>query len=163
MEAELKEATTPIEDMNLRDRPRDPTAEDPDNVRVESGIGEISDRGATGGVGLPEVASEVEFEIEDPGDREVEFIPTDMRDIGDPNGGDVGVPGGLSAGGEMGEGGRDHDPRKGDAWGSDIQPPIGDAEDAEIDREDMGGTGAPENSTAREDRLMEDEDEEAKR
>lgn len=124
--------------MKSKKQPRQPDGKaspvsDPDNVMLEGGIADIGETGVTGGIGLPEIADEIEFERDDTEKRERMAIPSDLRDLGDPEGTDVGVAGGVAAGGEMGEGGRDY--RGGDPWGTYLNPPENDG------TADMGGTG----------------------
>ncbi len=64
-------------------------------------------------IALPE-----ELEMENIERREMLVNPSDLQDVGDPESGDVGVPGGLAAGGEMGEGGYGH--VGDDPWGLEL-------------------------------------------
>lgn len=126
---------------------------DPDGVILEVGAGGLSEAGATGGVGLPEIALPAELEMDDTERRELLVNPSDLQDIGDPESGDVGVPGGFAAGGEMGEGGRDHSGD--DPWGGELNVPAanfrGDA--------GVGGTGTVESEMEEEEERLEFEEE----
>ncbi len=73
---------------------------DPDGVILEPGVAGLSESMGTGGVGLPEIALEALEEIDDMERRELLVNPSDLRDPGDPEAGDVGVVGGLAAGGD---------------------------------------------------------------
>jgi hypothetical protein len=55
--------------------------------------------------------------------REILVNPSDLQDVGDPEAGDVGVAGGLAAGGEMEEGeyGQARD-MENDPWGLGLAP-----------------------------------------
>lgn len=87
-------------------------------------VGEQSE----GGDGLEEIATPTEIEREEGRDRDNAALPSDMRDEGDPEAGDVGVPGGYAAGGEASLGGsgglEDSEPKK-----------------DRSEEEDMGGSG----------------------
>ena len=82
--------------------------DDLDNVMLDTGIAEADDMEA----------------------RERLYNPSDLQDVGDPEGTDVGVPFGLAAGGMMGEGGRDFDGNGNDPWGSGLN----DTADDEVTR-----------------------------
>jgi hypothetical protein len=56
-------------------------------------------------IGLEELAADERLEEEDLEMRDLRGIPSDLRSVGDPNAGDVGIPGGLAAGGEESLGG----------------------------------------------------------
>lgn len=74
------------------------------------------------GPGPEEAVIEDALAMDDMEKREILVNPSDLQDIGDPESGDVGVVGGLAAGGEMGMGGRDHSTN--DPWGSELNPEI---------------------------------------
>lgn len=97
---------------------------DPDNVILEPGAAGIGELGPTGGVGVEEVVLEEALAMDDMERRELLVNPSDLQDIGDPESGDVGVVGGLAAGGEMGMSG-----------GSELVPPL------THDPLGLGGTG----------------------
>jgi hypothetical protein len=112
---------------------------DPDNIMLEAGATGIGELGATGGVGLEEIALQEGLELDDMERRELLVNPSDLQDVGDPEAGDVGVVGGLGAGGEMGMGGRDHNPN--DPWSSELTDENGSVAG-------VGGTGAIESEMA---------------
>jgi hypothetical protein len=114
---------------------------DPDGVMLEIGVAGIAEAGATGGVGLLEVALPEEDGLDDMERRELLVNPSDLQDVGDPEAGDVGVVGGLAAGAEMGLSGRDHEET--DPWGLDLI----DGPD-EINPAGVGGTGVIESEMA---------------
>ena len=91
----------------------------------------ISDSYVADTIALPEIALSEEIireDMEGIEERERLYNPSDLQDVGDPEGTDVGVPFGLAAGGAMGEGGRDYDEASNDLWGSSLNPapPAGD-------------------------------------
>ncbi len=57
------------------------------------------DIGATGSVGMPEVVSPRRRDAENTSEMDNVGLPSDHRDVGDPEAGDQGIPGGLAAGG----------------------------------------------------------------
>ncbi len=63
------------------------------------------DVGATGSVGMPEVILRRRRDAEDTTEMNNVGLPSDLRDVGDPEAGDQGVPGGLAAGGSESLGG----------------------------------------------------------
>lgn len=96
---------------------------DQDNAILNAGGAGLDDLGATGGAaGLPEIALPAEMDLDDMERRELMVNPSDLQDVGDPESGDVGVVGGLAAGGEMGMGGRDHNTD--DPWGSELNEEV---------------------------------------
>lgn len=108
--------------------------EDPARALLEPGVAGIADLGATGGVGLPELALPEEMEMDDMERRELLVNPSDLQDPGDPESGDVGVVGGIAAGGEL------PDLLPLELWGSGVR----------IDRRGLGGTGTLEAEMAQE-------------
>ncbi len=90
------------------------------------------DVGATGSVGLPEVILRRRRDAEDTTEMNNIGLPSDLRDVGDPEAGDQGVPGGLAAGGSESLGGS-----------GGVEPDRPDT-DQTLDDDDligMGGTG----------------------
>ncbi len=75
--------------------------QDPAGLVLEAGVAGIADMGPTGGVGLPEIALPEELELDDMERRELMVNPSDLQDPGDPESGDVGVVGGVAAGGDI--------------------------------------------------------------
>lgn len=64
-----------------------------------SALGEHpGDMGASGDVGLEELATSERLEEEEQTERDRRRLPSDMQSPGDPNAGDVGIPGGIAAG-----------------------------------------------------------------
>jgi hypothetical protein len=105
-----------------------------DGAFVEVPIGDLS---VSEDIGLSEGVLAEELAMEDMERRELLVNPSDLQDVGDPEAGDVGVAGGLAAGGEMGEGG--YGALANDPWGLGLldasQPP---AEPAPDDEEEEG-------------------------
>ncbi len=120
---------------------------DPDNILLEPGAAGLEESGPADSIGLQEIALAELTEMDDAEKRELLVNPSDLQDIGDPETGDVGVPGGFAAGGEMSEGGRDH--AGADPWGSELMSPA--VNYREIDS--VGGTGSIESEIGE----MEDE------
>lgn len=95
---------------------------DPEDVLLEAGIGGV----------VPESALRAELEREDMEGRERLYNPSDLQDVGDPEGTDVGLPFGLASGGEMAEGARDYDSRSNDPWGVALNHPNTDTLQADL-------------------------------
>lgn len=108
----------------------------PDDAEAEreiiDGEGVVYEQNKERDIGLPEIATEEELERENGEVRDRMRVTSDMRDAGDPDGPDVGIPGGLGAGGDASLGGsggleKDSPPKE-----EDFENP-----------EEMGGTGEP--------------------
>jgi hypothetical protein len=66
---------------------------------LESGDSPLpGDVGASGDVGLEEIATAEEMEREAGESRDARRVPSDLQDSGDPNAWDVGIPGGVGSG-----------------------------------------------------------------
>jgi hypothetical protein len=81
---------------------------------VEIPVGDLT----TESIGVNEGVLAEELAMEDMERRELLVNPSDLQDVGDPEAGDVGVAGGLAAGGEMGEGG--YGVSANDPWGLEL-------------------------------------------
>lgn len=100
----------------------------------ESGVSSRpGDIGPTGEVGMPEVLSPEMLDAENTDEQDLARIPGDLRDIGDPEAGDEGVPGGLASGGEESLGG---------TGGVERSVPGRDTKLNPEDMAGMGGTGS---------------------
>lgn len=69
-----------------------------DVIDDESAADHPGDMGASGDVGLEELATQERLEEEEFDARESMRVPSDMRSPGDPNAGDVGISGGIATG-----------------------------------------------------------------